>query len=41
MDLMTVTDLSHVWVMAQLFEAEARAALPGRTARVTLPYQPM
>ena len=40
MDLMTVTDLSHVWVMAQLFEAEARAALPGRTAQVTLPYQP-
>jgi len=38
MDLMTVTDLSHVWVIAQVFEGEARAAQPGRVARVTLPY---
>jgi Cu(I)/Ag(I) efflux system membrane fusion protein len=38
MDLLTVTDLSQVWVIAQVFEAEARVAQPGRTARVTLPY---
>jgi len=40
MDLLTVTDLSRVWVIAQVYEAEARAAQPGRTARVTLPYDP-
>jgi membrane fusion protein, copper/silver efflux system len=39
MDLLTVTDLSQVWVMAQVFEAEARAAQPGRPATVTLPYE--
>jgi RND family efflux transporter MFP subunit len=39
MDLLTVTDLSRVWVIAQVFEAEARVAQPGRTARVTLPYE--
>ena len=39
MDLLTVTDLSQVWVIAQVFEAEARAAQPGRPARVTLPYE--
>jgi len=38
MDLLTVTDLSQVWVIAQVFEAEARAVQPGRRARVTLPY---
>jgi Cu(I)/Ag(I) efflux system membrane fusion protein len=38
MDLLTVTDLSQVWVIAQVFEAEARVAEPGRAARVTLPY---
>ncbi len=38
MDLLTVTDLSQVWVIAQVFEAEAQAAQPGRAARVTLPY---
>jgi membrane fusion protein, copper/silver efflux system len=37
-DLFMVTDLSHVWVMAQVFEIEARAAQPGRPVRVTLPY---
>lgn len=40
MDLLTVTDLSHVWVIAQVFESEARTAQPGRAARVTLPYEP-
>jgi membrane fusion protein, copper/silver efflux system len=38
MDLLTVTDLSQVWVIAQVFEAEAQVAQPGRVARVTLPY---
>ncbi len=38
MDLLTVTDMSHVWVIAQVFEAEARAAQPGRAATITLPY---
>jgi RND family efflux transporter MFP subunit len=39
MDLLTVTDLSQVWVIAQVFEAEAQVAQPGRVARVTLPYE--
>lgn len=38
MDLMTITDLSHIWVAAQLYEAEAGAAQVGRPATVTLPY---
>jgi RND family efflux transporter MFP subunit len=38
MDLMTLTDLSQVWVVAQVYESEAAAARVGRTARVTLPY---
>ncbi len=38
MDLLTVTDLSRVWVIAQLYEAEATAAAPGRAATITLPY---
>ncbi len=38
MDLLTVTDLSRVWVIAQLYEAEAMAAAPGRAATITLPY---
>ena len=38
MDLLTVTDLSHVWVIAQVYEAEAALAQPGRQATVTLPY---
>lgn len=37
-DLMTLTDLSRVWVSAQLYEAEAAAARVGRPATVTLPY---
>lgn len=40
MDLLTVTDLSQVWVIAQIYEAEARAAVPGRAARVTMPNDP-
>jgi RND family efflux transporter MFP subunit len=38
MDLLTLTDLSRVWVTAQLYEAEANAAQLGRSATVTLPY---
>lgn len=40
MELLTVTDMSRVWVVAQVFEAEASAARPGRAAKVTLPYGP-
>lgn len=40
MELLTVTDLSHVWVIAQLYEAEASLAQPGRQATITLPYDP-
>ena len=36
MDLLTVTDLSQVWVIAQIYEAETSAARVGRAARVTL-----
>jgi RND family efflux transporter MFP subunit len=38
MNLMTIADLSRAWVTAQLYEAEAAAAQPGRGARVSLPY---
>ncbi len=38
MALLTVTDLSRVWVAAQGYEAEAAAAQPGRAATITLPY---
>jgi len=38
MNLMTIVDLSRAWVTAQLYEAEAGAAQPGRVARVSLPY---
>ena len=38
--LMVVADLSSVWVMADLFEAEALAVRPGVAARVTSPSLP-
>lgn len=38
--LLTLTDLSHIWVLAQVYEAEASAARVGRVATVTLPYDP-
>jgi RND family efflux transporter MFP subunit len=38
MNLMTIVDLSRAWVTAQVYEAEAGAAQPGRAARVSLPY---
>jgi RND family efflux transporter MFP subunit len=40
MELLTVSDLSRVWVMAQVYEAEAAVAQPGRSAVITLPYDP-
>jgi RND family efflux transporter MFP subunit len=39
-NLLTLTDLSHVWVLAQVYEAEASAAKVGRAGIVTLPYDP-
>ena len=38
MELMTVTDLSEVWVDADLFESDAAGASAGQDAVVTLPY---
>jgi RND family efflux transporter MFP subunit len=38
MDLLTLSDLSRVWVAAQVYEAEAAVARVGRPATVTLPY---
>jgi RND family efflux transporter MFP subunit len=38
MNLMTIADLSHAWVTAQVYESESAAATPGHIARVTLPY---
>jgi membrane fusion protein, copper/silver efflux system len=40
MDLLTLTDMSAVWVIAQVYEAEASLARPGAAARVTLPFAP-
>jgi len=37
-DLFTVTDLSQVWIEADLYEYEARLIHPGQTGRLTLPY---
>ncbi len=40
MPLLTLTDLSKVWVVAQLYEAESRAARSGRLAEVSLQHDP-
>jgi RND family efflux transporter MFP subunit len=40
LDLLTITDLSRVWVEADFYEYESRALTVGRTASVTLPYDP-
>lgn len=37
LDLLTITDLSQVWVEADFYEYESRALVAGRTATVTLP----
>jgi RND family efflux transporter MFP subunit len=39
-DLLTITDLSRVWVEADFYEYESRALTLGKTASVTLPYDP-
>jgi RND family efflux transporter MFP subunit len=38
MPLLTVSDLSHVWVVAQLYETEAASAIPGQHAVLFLQY---
>jgi RND family efflux transporter MFP subunit len=38
MPLLTVSDLSRVWVVAQIYENEASAAVPGRRATLTPQY---
>jgi Cu(I)/Ag(I) efflux system membrane fusion protein len=38
-ELYRVVDLSHVWVLADLFENETQHFRPGATARVTIPHQ--
>jgi RND family efflux transporter MFP subunit len=40
MELYTITDLDRVWVEADLYEFEARTALVGQEATLTLPYDP-
>ena len=40
MDLLTVTDLSRVWVEADFFEYESRDLRLGARATVSLPYDP-
>lgn len=39
-DLLTVTDLSRVWVQADFYEYESRALAAGQSVTVTLPYDP-
>jgi len=39
-ELYTITDLARVWVEADLYEQEARAASVGREAVLTLSYDP-
>jgi Cu(I)/Ag(I) efflux system membrane fusion protein len=36
-DLYTVGDLSHVWIIAEVFDTNSNAFRPGATVRVTLP----
>lgn len=38
-ELYAVTDLSSVWIMADVFEADAARVQLGQNARMTLPYQ--
>jgi len=39
-ELFTVTDLSHVWIEADLYENEASAAKVGQDGRLTLAFDP-
>jgi membrane fusion protein, copper/silver efflux system len=38
-ELYRIADLSHVWILADVFENEAQFLTPGITAKVTLPNQ--
>ncbi len=40
MELFTVTDLSHVWIEADLYEYEARAVRVGQEAKLASAYDP-
>jgi membrane fusion protein, copper/silver efflux system len=40
MELFTLTDLSSVWVEAELYEYEARSLRVGQRAEIRLPYDP-
>lgn len=40
MALMTISDLSHVWLKANLYEYEASAITVGQTATLASPYDP-
>jgi membrane fusion protein, copper/silver efflux system len=37
MDLYTIADLSHIWILAQVSGTEAQALRPGAIAKITLP----
>lgn len=38
-ELYAITDLSHVWIMADVFETDIGKLHTGQTARVSLPYE--
>ncbi len=40
MELFTITDLSHVWIEADLYEYEARSVRLGQLGRLSLPFDP-
>jgi len=37
MDMYTIADLSHIWILAEVFGKDVQAFRPGAVARVTLP----
>jgi len=39
-ELYTIADLSHIWIMADIYEYELPSIRVGQTARVTLSYDP-
>lgn len=39
-DLMTIEDLSHIWIIAEVFERQAAWVKEGQVAIATLPYMP-
>jgi multidrug efflux pump subunit AcrA (membrane-fusion protein) len=40
MELLTIADLSHIWIEADFYESEARFLAPGRAATLRLPNDP-